>query len=309
MLLIPCPYCGLRNQIEFTYGGDATLKRPSIDAHKPSGSITSTCATTQRSTLRTMAAQAAGVDHGSSTARQRERTTFSPVHSSTRNLFREQPFRLPDGRSSLTARKPPRLRIRRCSLQGYAGDTLASGTAANGVHSSPAASVPPDPRGIFSAGTEEPNAMVQLGHKQGARTEPNVRANHAELYEGLTATSQNCWPSVRFDIGAINNAVSRLIPAGFYYKTFMWPPTPRWWLKYEHAIRRAAGMGRAASEPDPDHYEHRYAHCDVLVIGGGATGLSAARAAAHAGARVIVCDEGPWWGGGLLDGEVDARPA
>ena len=91
----------------------------------------------------------------------------------------------------------------------------------------------------------------------------------------LTATSQNCWPSVRFDVGAINNAVSRLIPAGFYYKTFMWPPTPKWWLKYEHAIRRAAGMGRAASEPDPDHYEHRYAHCDVLVIGGGVTGLAA----------------------------------
>ena len=134
---------------------------------------------------------------------------------------------------------------------------------------------------------------------RGARTEPNVRATTQELYEGLTASSQNCWPSVRFDIGAINNAVSRLIPAGFYYKTFMWPPTPKWWLRYEHAIRHAAGMGRAASEPDPDHYEHRYAHCDVLVIGGGVTGLAAARAAAHAGARVIVCDENALVGRGL----------
>ena len=136
-----------------------------------------------------------------------------------------------------------------------------------------------------------------------------MRATTQELYEGLTASSQNCWPSVRFDIGAINNAVSRLIPAGFYYKTFMWPPTPKWWLRYEHAIRHVAGMGRAASEPDPDHYEHRYAHCDVLVIGGGATGLAAARAAAHAGARVIVCDENYWWGGGWHDAQIDERAA
>ncbi len=93
----------------------------------------------------------------------------------------------------------------------------------------------------------------------------------------------------------------RLFPAGFYYKTFMWPPTPKWWLRYEHLIRRAAGMGRAAHEPDPDHYEHQYAHCDVLVIGGGAAGLAAARAAAHSGARVIICDERATWGGGRPD--------
>ncbi len=125
------------------------------------------------------------------------------------------------------------------------------------------------------------------------------------------ATSQNCWPSVRHDVGAINDAFSRLIPSGFYYKTFMWPPTPGWWLRYEHLIRRAAGMGRAASEPDPDHYEHQYAHCDVLVIGGGATGLAAARAAAHVGARVLFCDENAGWGGGVLDAgaTIDARTA
>jgi sarcosine oxidase subunit alpha len=186
--------------------------------------------------------------------------------------------------------------------QGYAGDTLASALLANGIHLVGRSFKYHRPRGIFGAGTEEPNALVQLA--RGARTEPNVRATTLELYEGLVAASQNCWPSVRFDIGAINNALSPLIPAGFYYKTFMWPPTPKWWLRYEHMIRRAAGMGRAAHAPDPDHYEHQYAHCDVLVIGGGASGLAAARAAAHTGARVIVCDENARWGGELPDAEA-----
>src|SRR5204863_188402 len=106
-----------------------------------------------------------------------------------------------------------------------------------------------------------------------------------------------CWPSVNFDAGAIANALSPLLPAGFYYKTFMWPPTPRWWLKYEHVIRRAAGMGRAAESADPDRYEHQYAHCDVLVIGGGPAGLAAARVAAATGARVIVCQQTHRFGG------------
>lgn len=217
-----------------------------------------------------------------------------------------QPFRLREGglidRTRLFAFEYDGVRY-----QGYAGDTLASGLLANGVHLVARSFKYHRPRGIFSAGTEEPNALVQLG--RGARTEPNVRATTQELYEGLTASSQNCWPSVRFDIGAINNAVSRLIPAGFYYKTFMWPPTPKWWLKYEHAIRHAAGMGRAANEPDPDHYEHRYAHCDVLVIGGGVSGLASASAAAQAGARVMVCDENAWWGGGVFDAKIDGQPA
>ena len=219
-----------------------------------------------------------------------------------------QPFRLPAG-GIVDRTQPLAFEYDGVAYQGYAGDTLASALLANGVHRVARSFKYHRPRGIFSAGAEEPNALVQLEPKQGARTEPNVRATTQELYEGLTASSQNCWPSVRFDIGAINNAVSRLIPAGFYYKTFMWPPTPKWWLRYEHAIRHAAGMGRAASEPDPDHYAHRYAHCDVLVIGGGATGLAAARAAAHAGARVIVCDENYWWGGGLHDAQIDDRAA
>jgi heterotetrameric sarcosine oxidase alpha subunit len=213
-----------------------------------------------------------------------------------------QSHRLTDG-GIIDRARPLRFEYDGVAYQGYAGDTLASALLANGIHLVGRSFKYHRPRGIFTAGTEEPNALVQLA--RGARTEPNVRATTLELYDGLVAASQNCWPTVRFDVGAINDALSPLIPAGFYYKTFMWPPTPKWWLRYEHWIRRAAGMGRAAHEPDPDHYEHQYAHCDVLVIGGGAAGLAAARAAARSGARVMVCDENARWGGGLPD--PDAR--
>ena len=212
-----------------------------------------------------------------------------------------QPFRLAEG-GQVDRSRPLGFTYDGARLQGYAGDTLASALLAHGVHLVGRSFKYHRPRGIVSAGAEEPNALVQLG--RGARSEPNVRATTLELYEGLTAASQNCWPSVRFDVSAINNALGRFLPAGFYYKTFMWPPTPRWWLRYEHAIRHAAGLGRAANAPDPDAYEHQYAHCDVLVIGAGATGLAAARAAAFTGARVIVCDETPGFGGGLLDDDA-----
>lgn len=212
-----------------------------------------------------------------------------------------QAYRLPDG-GVVDRTRSLCFEYDGVPYQGYAGDTLASALLANGIHLVGRSFKYHRPRGIFAAGTEEPSALVQLA--RGARTEPNVRATTLELYDGLVAASQNCWPSVRFDIGALNNALSSLIPAGFYYKTFMWPPTPKWWLRYEHVIRRAAGMGRAAFDPDPDLYEHQYAHCDVLVIGGGASGLAAARAAAHTGARVIVCDENPRWGGELPDAEA-----
>ncbi len=219
-----------------------------------------------------------------------------------------QPFRLAQG-GDVDRTRPLGFTYDGMSYGGFAGDTLASALLANGIHLVGRSFKYHRPRGIFSAGTEEPNALVQLA--RGARTEPNVSATTLELHDGLAAASQNCWPSVRFDVGAINDLVSRFLPAGFYYKTFMWPPTPRWWLRYEHLIRRAAGMGRAATESDPDHYEHQYAHCDVLVIGGGATGLAAARAASSGGARVILCDENPWWGGGLLDASarIDGTPA
>jgi heterotetrameric sarcosine oxidase alpha subunit len=208
-----------------------------------------------------------------------------------------QPFRLPHGGIVDRARVLP-FKFDGIRYEGLAGDTLAAALLANGIHLVGRSFKYHRPRGILGAGVDEPNALVQLG--RGARTEPNVRATTQELYAGLAASSQNRWPSLRFDVGAINDIASRLIPAGFYYKTFMWPPTPKWWLRYEHVIRHAAGMGRAASLPDPDAYEHPYGHCDVLVIGAGPAGLAAARAAAHAGARVMLCDENPVFGGGLV---------
>ncbi|MFI4902495.1 MAG: sarcosine oxidase subunit alpha family protein [Burkholderiales bacterium] len=219
-----------------------------------------------------------------------------------------QPFRLAAG-GLVDRTHSQRFMFDGAPYEGFAGDTLASALIANGVHLVGRSFKYHRPRGIFSAGAEEPSALVQLA--RGARTEPNVRATTVELHDGLVATSQNCWPSVRFDVGAVNDLLSRFIPAGFYYKTFMWPPSPAWWLRYEHWIRRAAGMGRAASAPDPDRYDHRYAHCDVLVVGGGLAGLAAARAAASTGARVVVCDENPRWGGGVVgdDATIDGLPA
>ena len=207
-----------------------------------------------------------------------------------------QPFRLPAG-GLVDRMRPLAFEYDGVGMHGYGGDTLASALLANGVHLVARSFKYHRPRGIFSCGTEEPNALVRLAQR--ARTEPNVRATTLELYAGLVAASQNCWPSVRFDASSLYDRLSRLIPAGFYYKTFMWPAGPRWWLRYEHLIRHAAGMGRAAAEADPDVYEHRYAHCEVLVIGGGVAGLAAARAAAATGARVILCDEQPSWGGRL----------
>ena len=182
------------------------------------------------------------------------------------------------------------------AYEGYPGDTLASALLANGVHFVGRSFKYHRPRGIFTAGTEEPNALVQL--EEGAYTEPNRRATEIELYEGLKATSQNCWPTLRFDLGVINSWLSRLLPAGFYYKTFMWPGSM--WMTYEKYIRKAAGLGKSPMEPDPDYYDKTYAHCDVLVIGGGPAGIQAALAAGRAGARVILADDKFQWGGALL---------
>ena len=180
--------------------------------------------------------------------------------------------------------------------QGYEGDSLAAALLAEDVRLVGRSFKYHRPRGIFAAGAEEPNALVQL--ERGAYTEPNRRATEVELYPGLVAESQNRWPSLRFDLGAVNGWFSRLLPAGFYYKTFMWPP--RAWRFYEKFIRRAAGLGKSPRLPDPDHYDKRYAHCDVLVVGGGVAGLAAACAAASGGARVILADENPKLGGDVL---------
>ncbi|MBL4721212.1 MAG: (2Fe-2S)-binding protein, partial [Alphaproteobacteria bacterium] len=190
---------------------------------------------------------------------------------------------------------------------GYQGDTLAAALLANGVRIVGRSFKYHRPRGVFSAGFEEPNALVRLG--VGARAEPNTQATRIELFNGLSAESQNRWPSLKFDIGAINNTLHRFIPAGFYYKTFM---APAWlWPTYEKFIRRAAGMGTAATESDPDQYARRFAHCDVLVVGGGPTGLSAALAAGRTGADVLLVEDSPDLGGDLRNGrrQIDGRPA
>ncbi|MBM3569057.1 MAG: sarcosine oxidase subunit alpha family protein [Alphaproteobacteria bacterium] len=181
------------------------------------------------------------------------------------------------------------------ALSGHPGDTLASALLANGVRLVGRSFKYHRPRGVFSAGPEEPNALVGL--RTGDRHEPNTRATMVELFDGLAAASQNRWPSLGFDLLAINDLASPLIPAGFYYKTFLWPPS--WWPTYERWIRGAAGLGRPTEKPDPDTYEHRHAHCDVLVVGSGPAGLAAARAAASAGARVILVEERAAAGGSL----------
>ncbi|HYC26339.1 MAG TPA: sarcosine oxidase subunit alpha family protein, partial [Roseiarcus sp.] len=203
--------------------------------------------------------------------------------------------------------KPISFRFDGRDFQGFSGDTLASALLANGQRLIGRSFKYHRPRGIMTAGSEEPNALVEL--RNGARREPNTRATTAELFEGLEAKSQNRWPSLGFDILAVNSALSPLIAAGFYYKTFMWPAV--FWEKvYEPLIRRAAGLGRASLESDPDSYEKAHAFCDLLVIGGGPAGLSAALAAGRAGARVIVCDE-DFLLGGRLNSErytVDDKP-
>jgi sarcosine oxidase subunit alpha len=194
------------------------------------------------------------------------------------------------------------------NYRGFAGDTLASALLANGVHLVGRSFKYHRPRGILSAGAEEPNALVTV-IRDAARSTPNLRATQVELYEGLVAESQNRWPSLRFDFGRINDALSAFFPAGFYYKTFMWP-RKAWKAIYEPVIRRAAGLGRAPVLPDPDRYAHRYAHCEVLIVGSGPAGLAAALKAAELGARVILCEESSEFGGSLLTetATVDGRP-
>ncbi|MFC4311597.1 sarcosine oxidase subunit alpha family protein [Steroidobacter flavus] len=182
---------------------------------------------------------------------------------------------------------------------GYIGDTLASALLANGVKLVGRSFKYHRPRGILTAGSEEPNALVEL--RAGARREPNTRATVVELFEGLEARSQNRWPSLAVDVGSINSLLSPIFVAGFYYKTFMWPAA--FWEKlYEPLIRRAAGLGRASEMEDPDTYEKAHAFCDVLIVGAGPAGLSAALAAGRSGARVILVDE-DFVLGGSLNGE------
>ena len=183
---------------------------------------------------------------------------------------------------------------------GFEGDTLASALMANNVSIMGRSFKYHRPRGVLSAGSEEPNALVAVG--TGNKHEPNLPATRVRLYDGLIARSQNCWPSLGFDLGAFTRVMSPILTAGFYYKTFM---KPKWaWMKYEYIIRQMAGLGVAPKEPDPDIYDKRFLHCDVLIVGAGPAGLSATRTAAASGARVILCDEDHRTGGSLLGEDV-----
>jgi sarcosine oxidase subunit alpha len=192
--------------------------------------------------------------------------------------------------------------------RGYAGDTLASALIANDVYLVGRSFKFHRPRGIMTAGAEEPNALVQL--ESGAYAVPNLRATQIELYDGLAARSLNAWPSLRFDLATVNGLLSPLLVAGFYYKTFMWPRS-FWHRLYEPAIRRMAGLGVAPTESDPDIYDKIHTHADVVVVGAGPAGLAAARAASRSGARVMLVDEQAELGGSLLHTResIGGRPA
>ncbi len=184
---------------------------------------------------------------------------------------------------------------------GYEGDTLASALIANGVHLVGRSFKYHRPRGFYGAGVDDPYALVQLIRNN--ETIPNIKATEQELFEGLEAKSVNCWPNVNFDIGGINNFLRIFLPAGFYYKTFMWPKS-FWYRIYEPFIRKAAGFGVVTHEHDKERYEHKYEYCDLLVTGSGPSGLASAYSAAKNGAKVILAEDKPRFGGSLLTSEV-----
>ncbi len=220
-----------------------------------------------------------------------------------------KPFRLPEGGSRIDRSKRVTFTFDGRDITGFAGDTVASAVLAAGQKLFGRSFKYHRPRGVVGLGSEEMNALIGVGTD--ARHEPNLRATQVEVFQGLVSVSQNRWPSLRYDLGAANSLLSRFLPAGFYYKTFKWPQA-FWKHVYEPLIRRSAGLGKAASAADPDHYEHMHVHVDVLVVGGGVAGLVAAEMAALAGAKVLLCDENPELGGiadltaGMVNGECVA---
>ena len=215
--------------------------------------------------------------------------------------------RLANGGRLLNKAQPLEFTFNGKRLKGVEGDTLASALLANDQMLVGRSFKYHRPRGIVSSGSEEPNALVGLG--EDARFEPNQRVTTTELFDGLTCASQNHWPSLEFDVGAINAKLSRFLPAGFYYKTFMFPRS-FWKHVYEPIIRQSAGLGRAPRDRDQDSYEHFYAFFDVVVIGGGVAGLQAAKAAGEAGAKVLLMEQTAHWGGRapVDGGTVDGQP-
>lgn len=214
------------------------------------------------------------------------------------------PFRLDRG-GLIDRGRPLEFRFGGRTLTGFAGDTLASALLANGVRTVARSFKLHRPRGVFSAGIEEPNALVQL--HDGARLVPSARAPTELLTAGLVAHPQGGWPGVGFDVLRVLDLAAPLLAAGFYHKTFIWPG----WRFYEPLVRRLAGLGRSPREPDPDRYDVRNAHCDLLVVGGGVAGLRAALEAARAGQRVVLIEQEPLLGGRVRwDGSsVDGVPA
>ena len=217
-----------------------------------------------------------------------------------------KPYRLAEGGSRIDRNSRVTFSFDGRDVQSFAGDTVASAVLASGQKLFGRSFKYHRPRGVVGLGSEEMNALIGVGAD--ARHEPNLRATQVEVFGGMVAESQNRWPSLSFDIGSINSKLSRFIPGGFYYKTFKWPQS-FWKHVYEPVIRRAAGLGRAATGRDPDTYEHMHLHCDVLVAGGGLAGILAADAAAKAGARVVLVDENPALGGvaDLIAGAVNGQ--
>ncbi len=218
-----------------------------------------------------------------------------------------QPFRIASG-GLIDRTRPVTFTFDGRTLQGYEGDTLASALLANGIRLVGRSFKYHRPRGILTAGPEEPNALVEL--REGAFREPNTRATIAEIFNGLSARSQNRFPSLKLDLLSINGLLAPVFAAGFYYKTFMWPAS-FWERVYEPLIRRAAGLGRASGLPDPSSYEKQSIFADVLIIGAGPAGLAAALQAAASGASVVVAEQDFTVGGRLLSDRriIDGRPA
>ncbi|MBO9396013.1 sarcosine oxidase subunit alpha family protein [Shimia sp. R9_2] len=214
--------------------------------------------------------------------------------------------RLSTGGRLLNRSKQVKFTFNGKQMTGYAGDTLASALLANDQMLMGRSFKYHRPRGVVASGAEEPNALVNLG--QGGKFEPNQRATTTELFDGLSATSQNHWPSLEMDIGVVNNYAARFLPAGFYYKTFM-APAAAWKHVFEPIVRQSAGLGKAPKDRDADRYEHFYAFFDVVVVGGGIAGLQAAKAAADSGAKVLLMEQTAHWGGraAVDGGTVDGR--
>ena len=205
--------------------------------------------------------------------------------------------RLAEGGLLIDRNKPIKFEFNGKKLSGYDGDTLASALLSNDQVLVGRSFKYHRPRGIVSSGSEEPNALINLGEKE--KFEPNQRATTTELFDGLKAASQNHWPSLNFDVGVINNYLARFLPAGFYYKMFI-HPRPFWKYIYEPFIRKSAGLGRAPSQKDNSKYEHFYAFYDLVIVGGGISGLNAAIAAAESGLKILIMEQTSQWGGRCL---------